>query len=60
MNIHEKTREILVQHDELPISCPTKSMTLWNAHPRVYLPLSEENPHVVCPYCDTAFVLEGE
>ncbi len=46
-----------ISRDELPISCPTPEMALWNAHPRVYLPIEETN-EAVCPYCGTRFVLE--
>ena len=45
-----------VSRAELPVSCPTPAMTLWNSHPRVYLPL-EESGHAACPYCGAEFVL---
>ncbi len=41
---------------DLPLSCPTKFMRVWDAHPRVYLPI-EEAGRVVCPYCDAEFIL---
>lgn len=44
---------------DLPLSCPMKDMTLWDAHPRVYLPIEQEK-RVVCPYCDAEFVLREE
>jgi uncharacterized Zn-finger protein len=47
-----------VKPTELPLSCPTKEMLVWNAHPRVYLPI-EESGHVTCPYCNAEFVLEN-
>lgn len=47
-----------VKRDELPVSCPTKEMLLWNAHPRVFLPLGEEESEVACPYCGTVYILE--
>lgn len=47
----------IVHPHELPLSCPTDEMTLWNAHPKVYLPI--ENTGVeVCPYCGTRFILQ--
>jgi uncharacterized Zn-finger protein len=49
--------EYFIKKAALPISCPTKDMPLWSAHPRVYLPLSEKEPEVVCPYCGTKFIL---
>lgn len=42
---------------DLPLSCPTKEMLVWNAHPRVYLPI-EETGQAVCPYCGAEFVLK--
>lgn len=46
-----------VSREDLPVSCPTPDMTLWNSHPRVYLPL-EENGRAICPYCSAEFVLK--
>ena len=43
---------------DLPLSCPTKGMTLWNSHPRVYLPI-EETERAVCPYCGSEFILKS-
>ena len=43
---------------DLPLSCPMPDMTLWDAHPRVYLPV-EKTGHVVCPYCDAEYTLVG-
>ncbi|EKD73342.1 MAG: hypothetical protein ACD_45C00355G0007 [uncultured bacterium] len=52
-------RRYTVTHADLPLSCPTKAMRLWDAHPRVYLPI-EEAGHVICPYCGAEFVLKDE
>jgi uncharacterized Zn-finger protein len=49
-------RRYEVARAELPVSCPTPAMTLWNSHPRVYLPL-EESGQAACPYCGAEFVL---
>lgn len=43
---------------DLPLSCPTPEMELWNSHPRVYLPIRETG-HSKCPYCGAEFHLEG-
>jgi len=43
-----------VSRAELPISCPTPAMALWNSHPRVYLPL-EDQVEAKCPYCGALF-----
>ena len=34
-------RLIEVTADDLPLHCPTPSMLLWNAHPRVFLPVEK-------------------
>jgi uncharacterized Zn-finger protein len=49
-------RSVQVRPDELPMSCPTPAMALWNSHPRVYLPLAE-NGRARCPYCGAEYVL---
>ena len=46
-----------VSRAELPLSCPTPAMTLWNSHPRVYLPL-HANGQAKCPYCGAVFVVK--
>jgi uncharacterized Zn-finger protein len=45
-----------ISRTDLPLSCPLPSEKLWNAHPRVYLPI-EESGEVSCPYCGTHFTL---
>jgi uncharacterized Zn-finger protein len=45
-----------VHRHELPLSCPTNAMELWNAHPKVYLPI-EKTGTEICPYCSSKFVL---
>lgn len=44
---------------DLPLSCPMPQMQLWDAHPRVYLPI-EKTGHVVCPYCESQFTLKSD
>jgi uncharacterized Zn-finger protein len=51
----EKRRYEVTKAD-LPLSCPARDMRVWDAHPRVYLPIEKEGK-VVCPYCDARFVL---
>jgi hypothetical protein len=34
------------------------SMLLWNAHPRVFLPI-EKTGEALCPYCGTRYTLKG-
>ena len=47
-----------ITHKALPLHCPLPDMSLWNSHPRVYLPI-EETGEVKCPYCGTEFTLES-
>jgi len=43
---------------DLPLHCPMPSMSLWNSHPRVFLPIEDaENNTIRCPYCGTVYVL---
>jgi uncharacterized Zn-finger protein len=50
-NLYEVTRA------DLPLSCPMPSMTLWNSHPKVFLPV-EANGSAKCPYCGAQYVLK--
>ncbi len=50
-----KQQEILTK--DLPLSCPMPKMALWNAHPRVYLPI-EQTGEATCPYCGTQYILK--
>ena len=43
---------------DLPLHCPMPSMMLWNAHPRVFLPI-EKHGEALCPYCGTKYTLKG-
>lgn len=49
----------VIHRGDLPLSCPTDEMELWNAHPKVYLPL-EKTGREVCPYCGSCFVLQDD
>ncbi|MFY7698575.1 MAG: zinc-finger domain-containing protein [Legionella sp.] len=48
-----------VHYHQLPLSCPTDSMALWNAHPKVYLPI-ETSGKATCPYCGSHFILQND
>lgn len=52
------SRLIEVSADDLPLHCPMPSMLLWNAHPRVFLPV-EKTGEALCPYCGTRYMLKG-
>lgn len=62
-NIAEvKTSEQTVFHikrAQLPLHCPLPEMSLWNQHPRVYLPI-EDTGKEKCPYCGTEYILEDD
>ena len=51
-------RNISITTDDLPLHCPMPSMILWNAHPRVYLPI-QKTGEALCPYCGTKYTLVG-
>ena len=53
-----RAREIEVSASDLPLHCPMPSMLLWNAHPRVFLPI-EQTGEALCPYCGTHYTLQG-
>jgi len=49
---------IEVRRTDLPLSCPRPQDTLWNMHPRVYLPIEDEpTKESVCPYCGAHYRL---
>ena len=47
-----------ISRRDLPLHCPLPDMSLWNSHPRVYLPI-EETGKAKCPYCGAEFTLEA-
>ena len=49
-------QKVELSRSELPLCCPTPGQKLWNAHPRVYLPI-EESGQAKCPYCGTEYTL---
>lgn len=49
-------KRVEVSQEDLPLCCPLPQLRLWDAHPRVYLPI-ERMGHLVCPYCDTEYKL---
>lgn len=48
-----------VHPNDLPLSCPTDNMVLWNAHPKVYLPIDKTGKET-CPYCGSQFILKND
>ncbi len=49
-------RRYEIHRSDLPLSCPTASMSAWDAHPRVFLDI-ERTGEVLCPYCGAVYVL---
>jgi uncharacterized Zn-finger protein len=44
-----------ITKDDLPLHCPMEGMSLWNSHPRVYIPMNDGRGK--CPYCGAEYVL---
>jgi uncharacterized Zn-finger protein len=42
---------------DLPLHCPLDGMSLWNSHPRVFLPI-EKTGKAKCPYCGADYTLK--
>jgi len=47
-----------ITEDQLPLCCPLPQDRLWDAHPRVYLPIEKEG-HIRCPYCEAEYKLKN-
>lgn len=63
MNQENKTQanaaqRYLVSRSDLPVHCPTDNMTLWDSHPKVYLPIEEQGGEARCPYCGAVYALK--
>jgi uncharacterized Zn-finger protein len=52
------SREIEVTAADLPLHCPMPWMMQWNAHPRVFLDITDTG-EALCPYCGTRYRLKG-
>jgi uncharacterized Zn-finger protein len=50
-------RRYQVTRADLPLSCPTPAMMLWNSHPKVYLPIDQQGGHAQCSYCGAEYEL---
>ena len=50
-------RSYEIARKDLPLHCPLPEMSLWNSHPRVYLPI-EKTGKAKCPYCGSEFTLK--
>ena len=47
-----------VTRAELPVHCPMDNTSLWDSHPRVYLPIEEQGGQAKCPYCGAVYELK--
>ena len=60
--VEEKTpntaSHLEVTDKDLPLHCPITGSSLWNSHPKVYLPIKENGGKSKCPYCGTNYVLK--
>jgi uncharacterized Zn-finger protein len=52
-------RKVIVEAKDLPVHCPLPDSSLWNSHPRVYIPLDNGHASAICPYCGTVYILAG-
>jgi len=48
---------IAVRAADLPLHCPPPGDSLWNAHPRVYVPL-QPGIESRCPYCGARYLIK--
>lgn len=49
-------RRYEVRRADLPLHCPMPGTSLWNSHPRVFLPI-EKTGQARCPYCSAVYEL---
>ncbi len=59
-NTPNAKRAIEVKASDLPIHCPLPGSSLWNSHPRVYIPVQENGGEARCPYCGALYKLIEE
>jgi len=52
------SRHYEVTRKDLPLHCPMPGMSLWNSHPRVFLPI-EATGEAKCSYCGAEYKLIG-
>ena len=57
IDTENEQRLVEVGDGDLPLHCPMPGQSLWNSHPRVFLPI-EDKGEVLCPYCGTLYRLK--
>ena len=50
-------KAIQVHRSALPVHCPRDGESLWNSHPRVYIPVEENGGQARCIYCGALYQL---
>ena len=50
--------EYTITAADLPLACPMPGRSLWNSHPKVYLPI-EKTGWAKCPYCSAEYTLDA-
>ncbi len=58
-NTPNAKKAVEIKADELPVHCPVEGSSLWNSHPKVYIPVEENGGEAKCPYCGAIFKLLG-
>ena len=48
--------DIVEIEDDQVLCCPPEGKAMWNAHPRIYLRIPEQQDRVRCYYCGTLYV----
>ncbi len=52
-------RSVEVGAADLPLHCPMPGSSLWDSHPRVFLPIEDaKDGQILCPYCGTRYRLK--
>lgn len=50
-----------ITEKDLPLHCPMPNMSLWNSHPRVFLPIKDATDGKIhCPYCGAEYILDHQ
>jgi uncharacterized Zn-finger protein len=49
-------RRYEVSRKDLPLHCPMSGMSVWDSHPRVFIPV-EATGEARCPYCGAEYTL---
>ncbi len=55
LNTPNSKTAVEVSMNDLPAHCTAADPSLWNSHPRVYIPLKEKGGEAKCPYCGTLY-----